>query len=289
MDLELQTVGLRLTAGPSESWSWSRVRPAGAGGHRHSGDAEHADALALRAAAQFPVSAVEEADTGGKSVTGNLRAGAREEHLTAGPEPTDTRRPVERRTVIVAVALERLAGMHRDAHAYREIARPRLGGEGALDVRRGRDRVAGAAEHRQGRVAFAFGLDEDTAGLADDVLDDAVVALQREGHRFGVAFPEAGRTLDVGEEEGDDAARESGGGSWLGGWRRLGGRCWPRGLVVDACQLFRLADDRLLEFLERRAGLDAHFLGQCPAKLLVDAERFHLSTRAVQRQHALTP
>ena len=48
-----------------------------------------------------------------------------------------------------------------------------------------------------------------------------------------------------------------------------------------------LAEDRLFELLECRAGLDAELLDENRACRAVDAERFVLATRAVQGKHQL--
>ena len=50
----------------------------------------------------------------------------RQQDLTAGSQTPNTSRPVNRRTVVIAVAFERLAGVQRHPHRQRRGLRPRL-------------------------------------------------------------------------------------------------------------------------------------------------------------------
>ncbi len=131
------------------------------------------------------------------------RGGRTHEDLTTVARGHDARRPVRHRTRIHAVAFGGLTRV--DAHAHRERHRlgPLLRPETGLDLDRAVDRVARVGE--RDRAPRAGGGEHVPVARADCAAEDLVVACQRGRHRRRVVLPEARRTLDVGEEEGDDA------------------------------------------------------------------------------------
>ncbi len=60
------------------------------------------------------------------------------------------------------------------------------------------------------------------------------------------------------------------------------GETWPS---LDAFEV--LAQDRLLELLQRRARVDPELVHERPARVLVGVERLGLPPGAVERQHLL--
>ena len=87
----------------------------------------------------------------------------------------------------------------------------------------------------------------------------------RGAHGLRLHFPEDGRVLDIGEQEGDDLHLQL----RLEQERRV------------------LVEDPSLELLQLRRGIEAQFLRQVRSRLLVRAKSFRLTTRAVQREHVL--
>jgi hypothetical protein len=105
-----------------------------------------------------------------------------------------------------------------------------------------------------------------------------------------VVVAEAGIAADVGDQKGSEGGRaafsplarrrirRSGRGGRLacGRWR-----------VALRCGWKLLAEDRLLELLERRARVDPELLDERSARVPVDLERLRLAARAVEREHEL--
>jgi hypothetical protein len=73
-------------------------------------------------------------------------------------------------------------------------------------------RVAGPGEDRQGRVPLALGLDDPAAAGGHGRGDQLLVAGQGGAHGGAVTLPQRRGPLDVGEQEGQDALGELGGG-----------------------------------------------------------------------------
>ena len=63
------------------------------------------------------------------------------------------------------------------------------------------------------------------------------------------------------------------------GERLLGRRRLERGIV---------GENRLLETLQRLAGLDPELVDEQPSRVAIHLERFRLAARAIQREHQLS-
>ena len=146
-------------------------------------------------------------------------------------------------------AHERLARVQPQAHADGAAARPRFRGDGDLDVGRGRHRRRCALEHREEPVAEVLHL--DTAVCAERRAEQLVVAIEdlRVAHRPELLQAHRG-ALDVGEQEGDCAARQlcheeprrrrdlrrpsrGSDGTPAGGGSRWGNPCFPAGPLTS--------------------------------------------------------
>ena len=106
---------------------------------------------------------------------------------------------VDRAAEVVAVALDRLAGVDAHAHPQWGVGRPVLGGEGGLAFGGGRQRVAGPGEGNG--EAVAAGGEHLAAAAVEHRPEQLVVAGQRRLHGRRVVLPQPGGALDVGEEE----------------------------------------------------------------------------------------
>ena len=116
-------------------------------------------------------------------------------------------RPVDRGAVVVAVAQLGLAGVQRPCARATDRRAPTLGARARAARRSPRvDRVGRGGE--RGVHPVAGGLHHVAVVRLDRRTQDLVVAGERGLHRVGVLLPEAGRALDVGEEEGDRPGRQ---------------------------------------------------------------------------------
>ena len=139
-----------------------------------------------------------------------LPGGLRQQRRAAVREPPQAGGPVERGAEVVAAALVRLARVEGHAHAQVEVAVPRHGGERLAQGGRALERVGGAREHAEGRVALALRLEEATAVRLGGALDQLVVQGERRRHGVRIGLPQRGRALDVRHQERHDAGRERG-------------------------------------------------------------------------------
>jgi hypothetical protein len=111
---------------------------------------------------------------------------------------------VEGRAVVVTLSLLRRAGVKR--HPHRQGADlPELGGECHLG---GQGSPHGIGSSFEGGVdTVPRRLEEISPALLDDPAQDLVVAGERLTHGCRMLLPQAARTFDVGEQEGDRSAR----------------------------------------------------------------------------------
>jgi hypothetical protein len=136
----------------------------------------------------------------------------RQQDLAALPERPQPGRAVERLPEIVLVAQLGLAGVQGGPGRERDRFRPPLPVEGQLHGQGRGHRVAGPGEDRQGRVPLALGLDDPAAAGGHGRGDQLLVAGQGGAHGGAVTLPQRRGPLDVGEQEGQDALGELGGG-----------------------------------------------------------------------------
>ena len=186
-----------------------------------------------------------------------------EQHLPAVRSGEHPAGAVHHRTEVVPAARLDLPDVDRHADAQRLQPAPVGRGEQALDLAGGGDRRADVGEREVDAVADA--LHDPSSRRLDRAEHDPVVLGDRGAHGLRLHFPEDGRVLDIGEQEGDR----------LHLWLRLE---QERRVLVE---------DPSLELLQLRRGLEAELLRQVRARLLIRAKRFHLTTRAVEREHVL--
>ena len=130
----------------------------------------------------------------------------RDQHLTAVPGGHDPRCPMDVHAHVVRRHGERLARVDPDPDPDLDAGRPVRASEGSQTVGRRRDRVLGSRErHEQGVALLVHGV----AGAPLECLQQQPpMELQHAG--VGVRaepFQELGRTLDIGEQEGDGPGR----------------------------------------------------------------------------------
>ena len=187
----------------------------------------------------------------------------REQHLAPVRGREHPAGPIEHRAEVVRATRLHLADVDRHPHAQRLQLALVDGSEFALDLACGGDRSTRIREDEIDAVAHT--LHEPPAGRFGGARHDPVMLRDRRAHGFRFQRPEDGRGLDVGEQEGE----------------RLNLRLHlERGVLVE---------DPPLELLQLRRGLEAELLRQIRACLLVRAECFRLTARAVEREHVLRP
>ena len=96
--------------------------------------------------------------------------------------------------------------------------------------------------------SIANRLEVDAAVGGDRLTQEGEVAIDRRAHRRAVSLPQAGRALDIREEEGDGAARQLGHDRSLGRLDRVRQRgivAWDSGMAPNSVQL-RLGSETTL-------------------------------------------
>ena len=125
-----------------------------------------------------------------------------EEHLATMSSGEHPARAVHHRTEVVPAARLDLADIDRHAHAQRLQPVPVGLREETLDFAGGTDRGADVGKRQVDAVADAF--HNPTARRLDRAEHDPVVLGDYGAHGLRLHFPEDGRVLDVGEQEGND-------------------------------------------------------------------------------------
>jgi hypothetical protein len=161
------------------------------------------DALRRRQAAQLYRSQIPQRDAGRQAIANERGDRLRDQHLTAVRDAHEPRGAVDLRTEEIAVAALVDAGVDSASHGQRQIALASALLERLLQIRCGADRVQGIHEVRVN--AIARGLHDGAAIACDDVTRQRIVTRERRAHALGVLLPEARASLDVGEQERDDA------------------------------------------------------------------------------------
>ena len=146
-----------------------------------------------------------------KAVGDQVAGGAGENGLAAvGDRPqagaADDRPP----DVVVVAPQLGLAGVQGDPDPQRLASGPGLVGKGALGVEGGGDRIGGLGEGAHHAVALALLHRPHPAVEGDGGIEELVVAGDGRAHGVLVALPQAGRSLDVAEEERDDPGGQRG-------------------------------------------------------------------------------
>jgi hypothetical protein len=164
------------------------------------------DRLGIQEVAQAVGAQIDQRVVGRQPLADDQSGRLREEHLAAEPSREEPGEPVEAGRQVVPGAGNGLADVDGHPDLDRPEVAPRLGGDEALALSRCRD---GSGDGRKGALdRVADRLEEDAALGLDGASEQPEVALDRGVHPRGVALPALGRALDIGEEEGDRAARE---------------------------------------------------------------------------------
>jgi hypothetical protein len=166
------------------------------------------ETFGVREVAQAVLAEVGEADAVDRGVAHEPQRRERAQDLTAVRHRHESRGAVRRRPVVVAVAQLGLARVDAHTDPQREPVGPRLARERELRVDRRRDRVVRRGEH--GVHTVAGRLHDETVVELDRGPEDLVVAGECGRHRRGLFLPEAGRALDIGEQERDRPRRQLG-------------------------------------------------------------------------------
>ena len=148
---------------------------------------------------------IQEIETVGQFGGQQLVRGQRDDDLAAAGRRLQSCAAVERRSEIVAVAFDCLAGMQGHAHVHRRVA-PFFAFQRELRIQCCTDSVARTLKCRSKSVAGSR--ENIPVMLVDHRAHDLVVTTQRLAHRFGVLFPHPRGTLDIGEQKCDCASRQ---------------------------------------------------------------------------------
>ena len=178
---------------------------------------------------------------------------------------------------VVARALDTFTGVHGDSHPDFTVLGPRFVPDRTLQRGRREHGVRGRGERDAECVADRL---EHVPGMFTyRHADELVMAGQRIAHGRAMLLPQPGRTLDVGEQQSDDARRNP------------GIRYWTRCLSVLLRRLqslpieFRaLLQDGLFKGHETRRGEEAD-LRQFQSKSFVGAKGLRLSPASIERKH----
>ena len=227
--------------------------------------------LRAREVAQLARPKIGKHDVVGQCVDDQLGGRARAQDLAARGQCPQAGGAVDRATEVVAVAKLDLAGMQRHADAHGLTQRPRLMGDGVLQLDGGCGGRRRTVEDRERGIAFAARLDQPASARCHDLFDELVVARERHRHGVGIRLPGCRRPLNVGEEEGDCPRY---------GRDMLCHRHIQRGI---------LRNDGGLEPPKVRPRIDPQLVGQkrpCP---LISAKGFALPACAVEGEHQLAP
>ena len=164
------------------------------------------DALRSTEVAQSVLAEIAQRDLRADVIAHEIGAGGRRHDLSAVRRRGDASGTVHRRAVVVAVTHLRHPGVQTHPDLQRLGEHPLLAGQRALRVDRSRHCVGCSAERSV--QAIAGGLHHMAVALLHRASQDLVVARQRIAHRLGMLLPEAGRALEIGEQERHRPRRE---------------------------------------------------------------------------------
>jgi hypothetical protein len=137
-------------------------------------------------------------------------SGLRQENLSSVRGSEEARHPVQRRSEVVATAWLDHAGVEGHPHPEGADLPPLLPEYGALGIEGSGDGCGSGGKSGADLVAHA--LEDTTAVGLDGAMHKDIVARERRFHRRSMLLPEPGAALDVGEEKGNGAGWELGGG-----------------------------------------------------------------------------
>ena len=132
----------------------------------------------------------------------------REQHLATVTRRANPGGPVHAESEVAVLRDRRFARVHSHAHAQVGAIRPLVRGEGALRVRRRRDRILRSAERDEERIALR--IDLLPVVFLERRAQDPMVVCARDRVALTQLLQQTCRALDVREEEGDRPMRELG-------------------------------------------------------------------------------
>jgi hypothetical protein len=160
-------------------------------------------------------------DPSRKLVGDQLRSGPRKQDLATPRKGAQPSRPIQRLSVVAALAQLGLPRVQRHPGGQDQAGWPGFGGQCLLQPQGGVYGVTRPPKDRQRGVPLALGLDQAASVGGHGRLDQRLMPGERSPHRGPVQLPELGGTFAVGQQEGDDAVRE------LDRWLRHGMMAGP--------------------------------------------------------------
>ncbi len=133
-------------------------------------------------------------------------AGSRHQYLPAVPSGAHSRGDVQGHAVVALAHPPDVAGVHGHAHPHETTLGPRMCGQVALSVVGCGDRVGRRGE--DGEDGVPLRLEHRAVMVGDGVLQDAPMGLDQVVVAGTPRLEQPRRSLNVGEQEGDGAARE---------------------------------------------------------------------------------
>jgi hypothetical protein len=171
-------------------------------------DVELVDVLGSIEVLEAMLAEVAEADSRQLVILEDGAGRLRKQYLPAVPRRRDPRRAMDAETVVALVADAGLARVHAHSHTTLHSVRPGMLGERALRRACGQRGVRGLAKGDEEGVALR--VDLLSAVLFEGGAQDPAVLGQHLAVPVSQLLEQAGRALDVREEEGDGPARELG-------------------------------------------------------------------------------
>ena len=202
-------------------------------------DRDLEDALGLVDPAQLPLAEREDRDALGHSRAEQAARRLGDEDLAAAPDGAQARGTNDVEADVALLVDRRLAGVEAHAHANGLSLRPGRGHMRALHLDSGGDRVAGAREDEEERVALRVDLDALACG--ERVANDPAMRRQNLGVPVAEALEKLRRALDVREDEGDRSLRQLGHGTMVIPYQSAGR---TTEYLAQAKSLFRASSSR---------------------------------------------
>ena len=168
---------------------------------------------ALRAAEVLEpeLAEVAQARAGREAIGAERGGGRRQQDLAAVTDGHEPGGAVDRRAEVVGAASLGVARVERHPDVERAGLAPVGGGQGALGGEARDDALVRG--RKDGHQPVTGRLDHDAVGQFDRLAEDHVMTRQGVGHRGRQVLPEPGAPRDVGEQEGQRAGPDDGGGA----------------------------------------------------------------------------
>ena len=158
-------------------------------------------ALGLWEAAQLERSERDQAGAGGQPILDGGRRGLGEQDLAPMGSGADAGHLMHGEVDVIAPDRSGLTGVHPDPHPHLGSGWPRVGRKRSLTLQTGGDRLGSVVEDEEERVPF--GADLHAAMVDEGASKQRLVGAEQFDVPLAELAEEAGRTLDVGHEEGD--------------------------------------------------------------------------------------